>query len=250
LQAAARDRTPCSPVRDLLGTTDIAAAYAVQEMLTADRLALGARVVGRKIGLTSPSVQRQLGVDQPDFGTLFDDMQVAAGAQVAFTTLLQPRIEAEIAFVLGADVVDPDDVRSCVDYAVAALEICDSRVAGWDITITDTVADNASSAFFVLGDRRVHLDDLDPATVSMQLTADAVQASSGTGAACMGSPLTALTWLARTAAAVGAPLRAGEIVLSGALGPMVDVVAGMSVVAEISQLGTVSATFGLEEGNE
>jgi 2-keto-4-pentenoate hydratase len=163
--------------------------------------------------------------------------------------LVQPRIEAEIAFVLGADVDDPDDLRSSIDYAVAALEICDSRVAGWDIAITDTIADNASSALFVLGERRVDPRDFDSAAVTMQLTADGAVASSGTGAACLGGPLIALAWLARAAADVGAPLRAGEIVLSGALGPMVTVKPGMSVAAEISYVGNVVATFGLEEGS-
>jgi 2-keto-4-pentenoate hydratase len=247
LRAAARSRTPCAPVRDLLGVFDFDAAYAVQEVLTRDRLAAGARVVGRKIGLTSPAVQRQLGVDRPDFGTLFDDMWVPIGAVVPVGNLLQPRVEAEIAFVLKADIEDPDDLRSSIDYAVAALEICDSRVAGWDIAITDTIADNASAALFVLGERRVDLDDFDPAAVTMYLTADGVRASSGTGAACLGDPLNALAWLARAAAGVGAPLRAGEIVLSGALGPMVDVRPGMSVAAEISDVGTVTATFGFEE---
>jgi 2-keto-4-pentenoate hydratase len=249
LQAAAQSRTPCAPVRDLLGSSDVTGAYAVQDKLTTERLASGARVVGRKIGLTSPAVQRQLGVDRPDFGTLFDDMRVPTGQVVPTDGLLQPRVEAEIAFVLGADIDDPDDVRTSIAYAVAALEICDSRIAGWDISITDTIADNASSALFVLGTDRVDLRDFEPASVAMELFIDGTIGSSGTGAACLGDPLNALAWLARAALAVGAPLKAGEIVLSGALGPMVDVRPGMAVRAEITELGRVEAVFATPEGH-
>ena len=185
----------------------------------------GVRIVGRKIGLTSPAVQAQLGVGQPDFGVLFDDMDVSALGVVPSGRLLQPKAEAEIAFVLGSDLdrdfLDLAQVRSAVEYAVAAVEIVDSRIDAWDIRITDTVADNASSGLFVLGDRRVRLDDFDPKHVTMTLTANGVQASAGTGAACLGDPLEALLWLARTAQSLGDPLRAGQVILSGALGPMV-----------------------------
>jgi 2-keto-4-pentenoate hydratase len=174
---------------------------------------------------------------------------VPAGQLVPTGGLLQPRVEAEVAFVLGADINAPDDVRPSIAYAVAALEICDSRIAGWDIAITDTIADNASSGLFVLGADRVDLSQFDPVAVTMELSADGVVASSGTGAACLGDPLNALAWLARAALAVGAPLKAGEIVLSGALGPMVDVRPGMSVRAEITQLGRVEAVFATLEGD-
>jgi 2-keto-4-pentenoate hydratase len=249
LQTAADSRTPCAPVRDLLGSSDIDLAYIVQQSLTAVRVTRGARVVGRKIGLTSPAVQRQLGVDRPDFGTLFDDMQVPTGQVVPTDGLLQPRVEAEIAFVLGTDIDTPADVRPSIAYAVAALEICDSRIAGWDITITDTIADNASSGLFVLGADRVDLSRFDPVSVTMELSVDGTVASSGTGAACLGDPVNALAWLARAALAVGAPLKAGEIVLSGALGPMVDVRPGTAVRAEITQLGRVEAVFATLEGD-
>jgi 2-keto-4-pentenoate hydratase len=246
LQTAARTQTPCPPVRDLLGTDDVDAAYAVQQILTTDRLARGARIVGRKIGLTSQAVQQQLGVDRPDFGTLFEDMHVLTGGVIPIGELLQPRVEAEVAFILGADLDEADpsiaQVRASVDHAVAALEICDSRITGWDISITDTVADNASSAMYVLGANQVDLEWFEPAAVTMQLTCDGAVVSEGDGAACLGDPLNALRWLARTASAVGAPLRAGEVVLSGALGPMVDLKPGMSVVAQISDVGSVHAT--------
>jgi 2-keto-4-pentenoate hydratase len=247
LREATRNGVPCLPVRDLLGSADIGSAYAVQQALTRSRLDAGARIVGRKIGLTSPAVQRQLGVDQPDLGVLFDDMDESGRAEISCTGLLQPKIEAEIAFVLGADLIDgdldPDQVRGAVEYAVAALEIVDSRIAGWDITITDTIADNASSGRFVLASTRVGLDAFDPVDAIMEMTVDGVLASQGSGAACLGDPLLALAWLAHTARALGDPLRAGQVILSGALGPMAPVGPGTAVTASITGLGTVSARF-------
>jgi 2-keto-4-pentenoate hydratase len=258
LTLAARTGVPTAPVRDVLGSTDVALAYRVQNALTAARKAAGARVVGRKVGLTSPAVQLQLGVDQPDFGVLFDDMLVPSGAEVDSGRLIAPKAEAEIAFVLSADMdgfgagLSPDTpigaadrsaAAAAVDYAVAALEIVDSRVAGWDITITDTVADNASSALYVLGDNRIPLSAFAPAEVIMNLEKNGSPASSGNGAACLGDPLNALAWLARTAASLGAPLRAGDVILSGALGAMVTAEPGTEITAELSTLGRVSVTF-------
>jgi 2-keto-4-pentenoate hydratase len=247
LQEAATSRTPCSPVRDLLGVTDIAGAYAVQQQLIQQRLRDGSRLIGRKIGLTSPAVQAQVGVDQPDFGVLLDDMQVDSDRLVPSDRLLQPKAEAEIAFVLKADLdtgeLDVDQVSAAVDYAVAALEIVDSRVLDWDITITDTIADNASSGLFVLGHQFVQLSDFDPADVVMTMRKDGAPCSSGDGRACLGDPLNALSWLARTARDFGTPLRSGDIILSGALGPMVNVEPGTVIEAEISSLGSVTARF-------
>jgi len=225
----------------------VAAAYAVQQELAQIRLAAGAHVVGRKIGLTSAAVQNQLGVEQPDFGVLFADMDVSDLDEVPMAGLLQPRIEAEVAFVLGADLADgdlgPDQIRAAVAYAVAALEIVDSRVAGWDITIADTVADNASSARFVLGARRVGLDAFEPVDAVMELSVDGEVVSRGTGVACLGDPLLALAWLARATRDFGDPLRAGQVVLSGALGPMVPVRPGIAVTATVSGLGDVDTRF-------
>jgi 2-keto-4-pentenoate hydratase len=246
------------PVRHVLGAADLVLAYEVQRVVAATRVAEGGRVVGRKVGLTSPVVQRQFGVDQPDFGVLFEDMLVPSGGEVDWSRLISPKAEAEIAFVLGADLdgfgagASPDTgvgeadrvaVAAAVDYAVAALEIVDSRVADWDITITDTVADNASSGLFVLGDRRVPLSEFAPIEVTMSLAKDGVLVSSGEGAACLGDPLNALVWVARMAASLGAPLRAGDVVLSGALGAMVTVEPGNEITAELSVLGAVSVTF-------
>ena len=245
-EARAR-RRPGSPVRDLLPADDIDAAYAVQAAWVQAGTAAGARVVGRKIGLTNPAVRAQLGVDQPDFGVLLDTMQSADGALIDVARTLQPRIEAEIAFVLARDLsvatVTEAEVVAATAYVVAALEIVDSRIADWDIDIVDTVADNASSGLFVLGAQRREPDGLDLADCTMTMWRGQQVVSRGTGAACLGNPLSAVAWLAGTAHRYGRPLRAGEIVLSGALGPMVPVVPGDGFRAEISGLGEVSATF-------
>lgn len=248
LLTAASDGVPCDPVRDLIGSDDVTAAYAVQQLVNSARQQAGATIVGRKIGLTSLAVQAQLGVDQPDFGVLFDDMLVQVDQEVPTHRLLQPKIEAEIAFVLGEDLIegalDAAQIRGAVDHAVAALEIVDSRIAGWDITFGDTVADNASSGLFVLGTRHVPLDTYSPFESEMTMTVDGRLESSGNGAACLGDPLEALRWLAITARDLGQPLVAGQVVLSGALGPMTPVSAGDVVTATISGLGDVTARFG------
>ncbi|MEH0841197.1 fumarylacetoacetate hydrolase family protein [Micromonospora sp. CPCC 205711] len=247
LRTAAETRTPCPPVRDLIGPDDETLAYAVQRRSTEAGVRDGRRPVGRKVGLTSLAVQRQLGVDRPDFGMLFDDMACAESAVISLDRLLQPRVEAEIAFVLADDVVDPGvtavTVRQRVAYAVPALEIVDSRIAGWDISFADTVADNGSSGLFVLGADGVPLDAVEPVAVQMTMLVDGVPASTGSGKACLGDPLDALAWLARTALAHGDPLRAGDVVLSGALGPMVRLDQGMHVRADLTGLGSVEATF-------
>ncbi|MFG2525156.1 2-keto-4-pentenoate hydratase [Streptomyces sp. NPDC048527] len=245
-EARAR-RRPGPPVRGLLPEGDIDAAYAVQAAWAEDSAAAGARVIGRKIGLTSPAVRAQLGVDQPDFGVLLDSMEIPEGASVDITRTLQPRIEAEIAFVLERDLSGPAiaeaEVAAATGFVVAALEVVDSRIADWDIGIVDTVADNASSGLFVLGAHRQGLGSLDLAGCAMTMWRGRQVVSQGSGAACLGNPLSAVAWLARTAHRYGRPLRAGEIVLSGALGPMVPVAPGDGFRADISGLGQVSATF-------
>lgn len=246
LIAAAAEPRQCEPVRDILGDTDIPSAYAVQHLLTEDSLARGRQIVGYKIGLTSPAVQRQLGVDQPDSGVLFADMRVASGATVATGTLLQPKVEAEIAFILAEDLggdLSESQIRAAAGIAVPAIEIVDSRVRDWAISIVDTIADNGSSAMFVLGSEVAAAANLDFASRTMQLTQDDTVVSSGRGSDCLGSPLNALRWLARTARDNGSPLRAGHIVLSGALGPMVPVRPGSSYIADIVGIGSVEVSF-------
>ena len=249
LARALETRVPCAAVRDLIGTEDLAAAYAVQQGLVQKRLSGGARVVGRKIGATSEAVQKQLGVDQPDFGYLLDEMDVSGQHPISMRRLLQPRVEAEVAFVMAADVDLPEDeitleaVRERVEVALPALEIVDSRIERWDITFTDTVADNASSGLFVVGREGRKLDELEPRDVEMALSINGEVRSSGTGAACLGDPLEALRWLAVQCARFGDPLRAGHLVLSGALGPFVPFAPGDQVVATIGGFETLTAEY-------
>ena len=237
---------PCAPVRELIGDCDITAAYEVQRINNDLRVAKGGRVVGLKIGLTSLAVQKQLGVDQPDFGLLFADTELKNGGGVKASSILQPKAEAEIAFVMKHDLtgdITLERAKAAIDYAVGAIEIVGSRVLNWDIRITDTVADNASASHFVLGDVRQEVNELDLAAVKMQLKKNGEVVSEGMGAACMGNPLFALVWLAQTFADLGTPLKAGDIVLSGALGPMCAGEAGDTFAASIEGFGTVSFTF-------
>ena len=247
---AAATRVPCPPVRDLIGRNDLAAAYAVQREVLTEWVEAGARVIGHKIGLTSRAVQQQLGVDQPDFGVLLHDAQYPDGATIPFGRLLQPRVEAEVAFVLRDDLADGDlsyeRVSAAVAYAVAAIEVCDSRIANWDISFGDTVADNASAGVHVLGAERRTLADMTPRDVAMTMSVTGQQPSTGSGTDCLGDPLLALQWLARQTRELGAPLRAGQLVLSGALGPMRPVVPGAAATTTITGLGTVSVSFSEE----
>lgn len=249
LDGAIRTGNPVPPIAERLGSgAGPADAYAVQEFNTARWLSTGRRLVGRKIGLTSPAVQRQLGVDQPDYGMLFADMCVDEGAEIAPGRLLQPKVEAEIAFVLGRDLPYPDstvgEVLRAIDFAVAAIEVVDSRIADWKIGFLDTVADNASSGLYVLGSRPVRLADVDLVQCGMVMERAGEVVSTGAGRACLGNPLSAAAWLARTMAAMGRPLAAGDTILSGALGPMVAAAPGDVVEARISGLGSVTAAFG------
>jgi 2-keto-4-pentenoate hydratase len=247
---AAYDGTPIAPLRAALPGMTADDAYAIQEANTRFWLGQGRHGVGAKIGLTAKAVQAQLGVDQPDFGILFADMAIPDGDVVAPGRLLQPKVEAEVAFVLARSpnpkALTAAELINCVDYALPAIEIVDSRIADWDIKFIDTVADNASSGLFVLGTRPVRLDALDLRLCGMVLEKNGDPCSFGAGAACLGNPLHALGWLAAKMAEVGRPLQAGDVILSGALGPMVAVEPGDSIEARIEGLGTVRVRFGQE----
>jgi 2-keto-4-pentenoate hydratase len=238
---------PLAPLREVLEPTDATGAYLIQDINTRFWLAEGRRVVGRKIGLTAEAVQKQLGVDRPDFGVLFEDMRIADGGGLPASRTLQPKAEAEVALVLGHDLDNPhataEDVFAAAKFAVAAIEVVDSRIADWKITFADTVADNGSSAFFVLGSEFRPLAGLDLRTCGMALEINGKVVSLGAGVACLGHPLNAAAWLARTLSSLGAALKAGDIILTGALGPMAALTPGDRIKADIGGLGSVSFTY-------
>ncbi|MFJ9542775.1 2-keto-4-pentenoate hydratase [Streptomyces sp. NPDC101225] len=248
LTEAVRTGTACPPVRTLFDDGgDLETAYAVQQLNVRRGLDVGRRIVGRKIGLTSVAVQRQLGVDQPDFGALFADMAVPDGGEVQLGRLLQPKVEAEVALVLGRDLPEREctlvDVLRAVDFALPALEIVDSRVQDWDISLVDTVADNASCGLYVLGGTPVPLTRVDLRAATMAMTRNGATVSEGTGTDCLGSPVNSAVWLASVLAELGDPLRAGDLVLTGALGPMAAAAQGDVFEARISGLGSVRVGF-------
>lgn len=235
------------PLRDTLGTNDPAIAYAIQEINTQYWLNAGRRLIGRKVGATSIAVQQMLGFDQPDYGMLFADMAYTDGDNIPVARLQQPRAEGEIAFYLGDDLdgeaLTIADVLHAVEYAVAAVEIISSRIQDWNIRILDTIADNASSGVFVLGSEPRRLGEFDPVLCGMVLEKNGAPASLGAGIACLGNPLGATLWLARQMVKVGRPLKKGDLVLSGALGPLVNVMAGDRLDLHITGLGRVRAQF-------
>lgn len=239
----------CAPVRALFADSlDVERAYQIQQ-INLDRAikTQNKRIVGKKIGLTSKQVQQQLGVDQPDYGSLFADMILAPGQSVSLASLLQPKVEAEVALVLKRDLLNSDttlvELINAIDYVLPAIEIVDSRVQHWDIRIGDTIADNASSALVALGQTPVALTDIALDKIGMSMYSQGELVSVGNGAACLGNPLVAALWLANNMAKRGAPLKAGDLILTGALGPMVAVTAPSHFTAFIQDLGEVQITF-------
>lgn len=244
LRQARLQRQPIDPISTSHGIAGLEPAYAVAQANVLARLAEpGRRIVGIKVGLTSKAVQQQLGVDQPDFGVLFDDMEYLDGDSIPMSRLIQPKVEAEVAFVVGRELASAapswSEFLCAIAYALPALEIVDSAIRDWKISLVDTVADNASSALYVLGQQPVALGALALGELGMQMTVNGQTASVGTGAACLGHPLRAAYWLARTMAERGQPLQPGQVILSGALGPMVALSAGDVVHARIGELGSV-----------
>ncbi|WP_042877053.1 fumarylacetoacetate hydrolase family protein [Cupriavidus necator] len=222
-------------------------AYAIQRGLIEGRLRDGVRVVGRKIGLTSRAAQQMLKVGEPDFGVLLSDMALPSGASIRRASLIAPKAEGEIAFVMRRDLRGPGvtaaDVLSATEGVMACFEIVDSRIENWDIRLQDTVADNASSALFVLGDRLVDPRSLDLALAGMVLEKNGEVVLTGAGAAALGSPVNAVVWLANTLGRYGEGLRAGDVVLSGSLAAMVPVEAGDYLRVTIGGIGSCAVRF-------
>lgn len=247
LWRAERERVPIAPLTDADPSLGIADGYAIQAHNVARRVAAGATVRGRKLGLTSRRTQQMLGVDEPTFGVLTDGMLVDDGAELSLTELVAPRVEAELAFVLAADLAGPgvtrDDALRAIDGVLPALEVVDSRVAEWRSRIADTVADNGGAARVVLGSA-TPVAGLDLRLLGVLLSRNGTPIDSGAGAAALGHPAAALGWLANTLAGFGEGLRRGDIVLAGALTRMVPARPGDRFSAEFAHLGTVSVQFG------
>lgn len=247
LREAQSSGVACAPVRDLLEGMAVADAYAVQMLNTEIEVESGAEIIGWKAGLTAAAVRAQLGVDTPDFGALLNTCAYGDNEDVPLSRLLQPKVEAEIAFVLERDLperrVTGSDVVRATAFVLPALEIVASRIANWDITLLDTVADNASSGLFTLGYTPVRLADVDLGSVRMTMSDRSGVVSKGTGRDCLGHPVNAVVWLANTLWELGRPLRAGELVLSGALGPMAPVTGSGHFEAVIEGVGSVRAEF-------
>jgi 2-keto-4-pentenoate hydratase len=243
LRSARDQRRPISPLIEAAPGLTVADAYAIAARNVDQDIASGARRVGHKIGLTSSAVQQQLGVSSPDYGVLLDTMQVADGATIRRDNYIAPRIELEVAFVLSETLTGPgvttDDVRRATAYVHPALELVDSRIRDWKITLPDTVADAASSAGYVVGSRRLTLEDLDIANLSGELYRGEELVETGNSSAVLGDPCAAVAWLANALAGVGESLSRGEVVLSGACTRMVAINSGDRFRGAIEGLGTV-----------
>lgn len=222
-------------------------AYAVQLEIIRQKVAQGQTVVGKKIGLTSIAMQNLLGVDEPDYGHLLDGMVVENGSELSFERVMQPKVEAEVAFVLKKDLKGPNvtalDVIQATDYVLPSLEIVDSRVRDWKIKLQDTIADNASSSHYVLGGKPVRVDQVDLAQVGMVFSKNGEIVNTGVGAAALGNPVNCVAWLANKLSEFDISLKAGEVILSGALSAAVDAKQGDVFTAKIAHLGEVSVRF-------
>lgn len=245
LYEAMRRRTVVAPLRGRVPGLTIEDGYHISRAMLELRLADGERVVGKKIGVTSPAVQDMLGVHQPDFGWLTDAM-LYSGEMPVSELLIQPRAEGEIAFVLKSDLVGPgvtpEDVLAATATVHACFEVVDSRIEAWRIGIEDTVSDNASSGLFVVGEG-ADPEGVDFEGCHMVVHKNGALLSEGYGRAALGSPLICVAWLANTMAGFGVPLKAGETILSGSLVPLESVQAGDHMSVSISGIGSTEVLF-------
>lgn len=247
LYSSFRYRQAVEPLSARHSGMSIEDAYQVQQRLISRRLQDGERIVGKKIGVTSPAVMDMLGITQPNFGQLLDAMVVIEGESIAMSTLIQPRVEGEIAFLLKRDLSGPGvgnaDVLSATECVMSCVEVVDSRIRDWKIKIEDTISDNASCGVFVLGNRALDPRRIDLSTCGMVFEKNGDVVSTGAGAATLASPLNAVAWLANTLGRFGQGLAAGEIVLSGALAAMLPAQTGDSFRVSIGGLGGCSVRF-------
>lgn len=249
LYAALRDCQTLAPLTERYPDIEIEDAYHISRAMLECRLQdRQERVVGKKIGVTSAAVQNMLGVFQPDFGFLTNQMEVPNKGRCAIANnLIQPRAEAEIAFLLKQDLQGPGvteaDVLAATECVIPCFEIVDSRIANWQIRIQDTIADNASCGVYVLGDERINPHDVDLPELTVVVYKNGQQISTGKGSAVQGNPLTAVAWLANTLGEFGIPFKAGEVILSGSLVPLESVVPGDEMHMELVGLGSCTITF-------
>lgn len=247
LARAEADRAPVLPVVDRWPQTDVVDAYEVALLNIRRRVRAGATVVGHKVGLSSLAMQQMMGVDEPDYGHLLSDMELAPDRPVDPSRFCYPRVEVEVGFVLGealpGEGCTEEDVLDATEAVVPAIELIDSRIRDWRIGLVDTIADNASSAGFVLGPERVKPRDLDLRGIDATLRRNGEVVAEGRSDAVLGNPVTAVAWLARKVAAFGVRLEAGHVVLPGSCTRAVDVRPGDEFVADFSGLGTVTVSF-------
>lgn len=247
LREAERSAVPIAPLVQTFPGIDVVDAYEIQLRGIRRRLADGGGVFGHKVGLSSLAMQQMMGVDEPDYGHLLHDMVLVEGRQVEAARFLQPRVEVEVGFVLGADLPDEgctvEDVLRCTESVVASIELIDSRIADWKIGLADTIADNASSAGVVLGAERRPPSELDLTAIDAVLLKNGEQVATGRSDAVLGNPAIAVAWLAQKVASFGVRLEAGHVVLPGSCTRAYDVAAGDTVTADFTGLGSVSLTF-------
>jgi 2-keto-4-pentenoate hydratase len=247
LAQAERSRVPIAPLTSAHPDIDVVDAYEIQLINIRQRVAEGARVLGHKVGLSSEAMQQMMGVDEPDYGHLLDEMQVFEDVPVQAGRYLYPRVEVEVGFILAADLpgagCTEDDVLAATEALVPSIELIDTRITDWKIALCDTIADNASSAGFVLGEGRVSPADIDVKAVDAVLTRNGEVIAEGRSDAVLGNPVTAVAWLARKVESFGVRLRKGDIVLPGSCTRAIDARPGDQFVAEFTGLGSVHLSF-------
>jgi 2-keto-4-pentenoate hydratase len=247
LQQAEAAKQSITPLTDLYQELSVEEAYQVQLLAINEKVGDGQRIVGKKIGLTSVAMQQLLGVDQPDYGHLLDSMEVSNNGIISLDAMFQPKVEGEIAFVLSKDLKGPfvtiEDVLEATEYIAPALEIVDSRITDWKITLVDTIADNASCGLFVIGEERFSLTDIDLPSIEMNLFKNGVLINTGYGSDVLGHPAKCVAWLANKLSEYNVVLKAGEVILSGALSAAVVAEKGDRFTAGFSHIGKVEVTF-------